>query len=298
MTTTLAVPATTATDVTGAAGVRTELLDCIQVNLAVLADRWGEPLRHLALGAALRFQPRPGPAGLPTVDPPAQAHLADASRQVGLVAESHHRDLGPAGLRALADRSAVVYAIGDSYAMPWLPYLGHAHMDHSFLVASDGTEALVGDAYDNETAWGPARPGQWRLPWDRLPAVSVAAVLRVADPHRPPAPSLCLDDAADYLEAYARHGDQVAALRQLTAETWLMTRARRLHAAYRAHRGEALDADAHLRRWDQLTSAAFIAQRRVERGRPAPGSLLTDLAAALAADRDVFATRPDPLEIP
>ncbi|WBB78727.1 hypothetical protein O7606_21305 [Micromonospora sp. WMMD882] len=282
---------------TGAAGIRTDLLDCIQVNLAVLADRWGEPGRHLALGAALRFRPRPGPDGLPTVDPPVDAHLTGSARQVGLVVESRH-DLGPDALRALAERSSVLYAVADTYHMPWLPYRGHAHMEHSFLVASDDGEALVGDAYDNETAWGPARPGQWRLPWAELPAVSVAAVCRVAGSYRPPAPSALLDDPDDYVEAYARHADRLAALRQLTAETWLMTRARRLHAAYRVHRGEPLDADAHLRRWDQLTAAAFIALRRVERGRPAPGALLPDLAAALTADRDVFATRPELLETP
>ncbi|MGC5287766.1 acyl carrier protein [Micromonospora sp. DT231] len=281
-----------------ATGVRTELLDCIQANLAVLADRWGEPARHLALGATLRFQPRPGPDGLPTVDPPVRQHLAELTGHVGLVARHEHRHLDPTGQRALAERAAVVYAVGDSYHMPWLPYAGHSHMEHSYLVALHGEEALIGDAYDNETAWGAARPGDWTLPWTRLPMADLAVVYTITDDYRPPSPSVRLDDPAAYLEAYARCGDPVAAARRLTAETWLMSRARKLHAAYRLHRGESLDAEAHLRRWDQLTATAFIALRRVERGRPAPGTLLTDLAAALTADRDVFATRPDQLEKP
>lgn len=292
--------------------VRTELLDCIQVNLAVLADRWGEPLRHLALGATLRFAPRTGPDGLPTVDPAVAPHVAEATRLVGLTTSAGHHDLHPTQLRTLAEQAPVVYAVGDSYHMPWLPYAGHSHMEHSFLVTAEGEEAVVTDAYDNETAWGPARPGRWRLPWDQLPTATWAVLPAVTPESRPadaaatpptappryraPAPSVHLADPAPYVAAYESHPDRLVALRRLSAETWLMTRARQLHTAYRLHLGERLDAQEQLRRWEKLTAAAFIALRRVERGRPAPGSLLPDLAAALAADREVFATRTDQME--
>lgn len=275
-----------------ASRVRSELLDCVQSNLAVLADRWGEPHRHLALGARLRFRPRPGPEGLPTVDPAPEAHLREGAELTGLATLSVHRSLGPDGLRALTERAQSVYAIGDAYDMPWLPYAGHAHMEHSFLVSEDRGQALVEDAYDNETAWGAARPGRWTLPWDQLPAVTLAVVCGAASGYRAPEPVVDLGDPRRYVEAYATHPDQLLALRRLTAETWLMTRARRLHAAYREHLGACPDLRAHLARWDRLTSTAFIALRRVERGKAAPGSLLPDLASALLADRDAFTADP------
>lgn len=279
---------------TAATGVRTGLLDCVQVNLAVLADRLSEPLRHLALGAHLRFQPRSGPDGLPTVDPPFEAHVREATTLVGLLPRSARHRLDPDGLRALAEGAPVVYAVGDAYDMPWLPYAGHARMEHSFLVSDDRGQAVIEDAYDNETAWGPARPGRWRLPWDRLPAVAMATVCTAAPSYRAPVPVVSLDDPLRYVEAYAAHPDQLTALRRLTAETWLMTRARHLHAAYREQRGESSGFQEHLRRWDQLTSTAFIALRRAERGKPTPGSLLPDLESALTADREAFAVRPEP----
>lgn len=277
---------------TAAPSVRTGILDCVQVNLAVLADRRHGPGRHLALGARLRFEPRPGPDGLPTVDPAPQEQLSEGAALVGLRPDAVAHSVPAHALHVMAERAPVVYAVADSYAMPWLPYAGRAHMEHSFLVGAHRDGAEVEDAYDNETAWGPARPDRWTYPWDRLPTASFACVLSPVPDHRAPRPQLCLDDPAEYVEAYAAHPDRLAALRRLTAETWLLARARHLHAAYREQLGERLDAADHLRGWDQLTATAFIAQRRAERGRPVPGGLLPDLASLLAADREVFAVRP------
>jgi hypothetical protein len=272
--------------------VRTAILDCVQVNLAVLADRRHGPGRHLALGARLRFRPRPGPDGLPTVDPPPQEHLREGAALVGLRPDGLAHRVPADGLRAMAERASVVYAVADSYDMPWLPYAGRARMEHSFLVGAHPDGAEVEDAYDNETAWGPARPGRWTLPWERLPTASFACTLSPVPDHHAPRPELSLDDPAAYAEAYTAHPDRLAALRRLTAETWLLARARHLHAAYREHLGERLDAQDHLRRWDRLTASAFIAQRRAERGRPVPEGLLPELASLIGADREVFAVRP------
>lgn len=277
---------------TAAPSVRTGILDCVQVNLAVLADRRHGPGRHLALGARLRFRPGPGPDGLPTVDPSPEEQLRAGAALVGLRLDALAHRVPADGLRAMAERAPVVYAVADSYDMPWLPYAGRAHMEHSFLVGAHRDGAEVEDAYDNETAWGPARPGRWTLPWERLPTVSFACTLSPASEYRAPRPELCLDDPAAYVDAYTAHPDRLTALRRLTAETWLLTRARHLHAACREHLGERLDAEDHLRRWDQLTATAFIAQRRAERGRPVPGALLPELASLLTADREVFAVRP------
>ncbi|MGC0208240.1 hypothetical protein [Streptomyces levis] len=276
---------------TATPSVRTGILDCVQVNLALLAERRNGPGRHLALGARLRFRPEPGPDGLPTVDPPPEEHLREGATLVGLRPDSFAHRVPARDLRAMAEGAPVVYAVADSYAMPWLPYAGRAHMEHGFLVGAHRDGAEVEDAYDNETAWGPARPGRWTIPWEHMPTASFACTLSPVAGYRAPVPELSLDDPAAYVEAYTAHPDRPAALRRLTAETWLLTRARHLHAAYREHLGERLDAQAHLRGWDRLTATAFIAQRRAERGRPVPETLLPELASLLTADREVFAVR-------
>lgn len=49
--------------------VHTGLLDCVQVNLAVLADHHHGAGTHLRAGAALDFRTWKRPDGLPTVEP-------------------------------------------------------------------------------------------------------------------------------------------------------------------------------------------------------------------------------------
>ena len=97
-----------------APSVRAELLDCVQSNLAVLADRHHGPGSHLALGAVLRFTPRPGPDGLPTVEPSADSQLA-AVADIGLteriLKEAHAKgQLGTSDLKqVLIGGRALVY---------------------------------------------------------------------------------------------------------------------------------------------------------------------------------------------
>lgn len=101
-----------------------------------------------------------------------------------------------------------------------------------------------------------------------------------------------------YLAAYADHPDRAAALEQLSAETWLLARARALHARWRARLSLPVDTE-HLRSWDLVVEQSYLAHRRVARGRTEPPGVLDRLAAALAADAAAFATpapqaAPDP----
>lgn len=75
-----------------------ELFDCLQVNLAVLADRWHGAGTHLGLGAVLRFAPVTGPDGLPTVARTVEQHLADARSALGIEVRSLHRTSGPTAI--------------------------------------------------------------------------------------------------------------------------------------------------------------------------------------------------------
>ncbi|RPK65820.1 Acyl carrier protein [Streptomyces sp. ADI96-02] len=269
-------------------------LDCVQSNLAQLADDLHGPDAHLALGAALRFRPRPGPHGLPTVEPALEDQLATAA-SAGLAETARWTAVQPDALAGLAREHGRLYVVADSFAMPWLPYHGQRHMEHSYLVAPHGERALVVDAYSSHTPWGVAAPVRWVTDWSTLPVSSL--VLRF-DPVPAPEAEPYGDHAGieEYVAAYAAHPDRVAALDQLTTETWLLARSRALHAAFLATRPGPLDerTAAHVLRLGRLAEQAFLAFRRVQRGRPEPGGLLPDVAAALHADRELFGT-PDPV---
>ncbi|WP_053720135.1 hypothetical protein [Saccharothrix sp. NRRL B-16348] len=269
--------------------VRAELLDCVQANLALLADRRHGPGRHLALGARLRFAPVPGPNGLPTVERALDDHLRDARHLLGLAVVDRWHATTSADLPRGHD---LVYVVADAFHLPWVPYRGHKHMDHSFLVEPGPAGCTVHDAYHNDTQWGPARPGRWELTAAELSAAvpDGARVFRLEPVDRPadvrPRQHHAEPDVVDaYARAYREHPDRVAALDRLTLETWLLARSRRLHAA--CH-DEPAAFEEHVRQWEALAEQTYLAYRRVARGRPEPPGVLPRLVDLLAADRVVF----------
>ncbi|MEU7638252.1 MULTISPECIES: acyl carrier protein [unclassified Streptomyces] len=287
--------------------VHTGLLDCIQVNLAVLADHHHGPGTHLRLGTPLDLRAWERPAdGLPTVAPPPTEQLATLPALVGLRVVDHAR-LTRAEL--LADRAAddvPRYVVADAYHLPWLPYHGRAHQPHSFLLAAGPDGWHITDAYRDETEWGPAAPGHWVLPAADLAALTTADVVELAPADLPPLsaqpPAATLDPAAAdaYLAPYDACPDRARALAHLTAETRLLARTRKLHATYRAlYAGRAdgpepgPEAD-HLRAWDKVVEQTRLAHRRVAGGGSEPPGAVDRLRGVLAADRRVFGTVPAP----
>ncbi|MCX4688668.1 hypothetical protein OG401_30965 [Kitasatospora purpeofusca] len=274
-----------------------ELFDCLQVNLAVLADRWHGAGTHLGLGAALRFAPVTGADGLPTVARTVEQHLADARSALGIEVRSLHRTSGAAGI-PLAEGC---YVVADAHHLPWVPYFRQRHMEHSFLAEAAGQNSQDGqdgvsvvDGYHNETPWGSARPGLWSLSAEDLLAAvpGPALVAELAPAAGGPGAVTATADLAGpaavdaYVDAYARHPERNAALGRLTLETWFLARSRRLHAAFLAASGAAPDSavDAHVRAWGALTEQTYLAARRVERGRTEPPGLLPRLREQLHAD--------------
>ncbi|MDC7340487.1 hypothetical protein PQR15_33600 [Streptomyces lydicus] len=138
--------------------VHSGLLDCIQVNLAVLADHHYGPGAHLRLGARLDFGSWAGADGLPTVDPPLTVQLTTATGLLGLRVASRERLTRGELLAALRKDGGVRYAVADAYLLPWLPYHRRAHMEHSFLMAAGPDGWHITDAYRSDTAWGTATP--------------------------------------------------------------------------------------------------------------------------------------------
>jgi acyl carrier protein len=209
-----------------------------------------------------------------------------------------------------------LYVVADAYHLPWVPYFGHKHVEHSFLVEPAGEDVTVVDAYHNDTPWGRARPLRHRLPHDRL-ARSLAGIpggvdtVRLVPRALGPAPEATYvrpDEAVitQYLRAYAQHPDRVEALERFTLETWLLARARHLHAAYTAYTAGphgtvpppspqsplSPRVREHLERWDGVVEHAYLAYRRVARGRAEPSGVLERAGEALRADGEVFGTGP------
>ncbi|MEU3838637.1 acyl carrier protein [Streptomyces sp. NPDC028635] len=274
--------------------VRADLLDCVQSNLAVLADHFHGRGTHLRLGSRLSSRWYPGADGLPTVDPPLAEQLVEAERCLDLRVTGQKTVTG-GDLPGAVQPGAPCYAVADAYEMPWLPYHRRRHMDHSFLlIAPDAADDgwTVVDAYDNDTPWGAARPGAWTLTADQLAVLGEVELFRIA-----PGPSGAGDGPRirvehvpmdDYLAALHQGADREAVLHRLTGDAWLLARSRTLHALFVADGAPDEETARHLERWNQLVTHTYVAYRRVARGRPEPPGLVDRLAELLEADRNVF----------
>jgi hypothetical protein len=271
------------------AAVPAELLDCLQCNIAVLAERYGPAGSWVQLGARLDFAPRALPSGLATVDPPYELQVERSAAAVGLRLTAAGTD--PAGLPArAAETGAPLYVVADSFDMPWLPYAGHEHMPHSFLLQRQGNRALVTDAYANETAWGAAAPGQWDLDWAELPAPTAVYCLQGNQPAVKPENNGWPDQAIEnYLDGYIHCPDRAQAWTALAVETWLLSRSRALHLRWLRSCGAATEAAVEqVATWSEIAGHSFLASRRVARGRGEPAELIERLAEALRRDRSAF----------
>ncbi|MEU0914281.1 acyl carrier protein [Streptomyces althioticus] len=305
------VPAPDAADplIEAVRAVDTGALDCMQVNAAVLADVTHGPGAHLELGARPRFAPHhPGNGRLPTVEQSPADQIRWMGPPLGLALEAGPPVTdGRALLDLLPEDGSPLYAVGDAYRMPWLPYHGHQHMDHSVLLRSVDAGARVEavDAYDNETPYGRAEPvvcsferaeaaalfgGSPTLPVTVRPVPFTPRPVEptLEDNAREAALLLAGDAPERYATAFRDHPDQQEACNTLLLETWLLNRSRRLYAAWAAHRapGSALARAAadQAAAWDALAGQCYLAARRVQRGRPVPPQIHTVLAELLRAD--------------
>lgn len=278
---------TAAACVTALAGVAPGTFDCVQSNLGLLARLLHGTDAAAQLGRQLTVRSRPLGTGLHTFDPETAAEVGRSAALLGLAAVE---DTGAETTVAdtVSATSGVWYAIGDARSMPWLPYFEHAHMPHSFLVAAsaDPATALVIDAYDNQTEWGPAEPGSWHLPWSRLDFPARLWRWDAAEPVAPDRPGIERLGERDYLAAFTAHPDRAAAWQQLAVDSWLLARWHRQHAlAWQAHR-PADPAAAELAAstaadWQQLASQVFLGLRRVARGRPEPAGTAAEVERLL-----------------
>lgn len=256
-------------------GIRAEAMDCLQVNLAVLAEQAHGPGTSTRLGGRPGFEPR-WTTPLPTVESTVEERIEQARERLGLVAVPVD-DLGRG--------SVTTYVVGDAYGLPWTPYFRRRHMDHSFLVEPGDDRYVVTDAYHNDTQWGAARPVTLSLHahelWAALAdgATAMFAIIPGPLPDRRGAEGPAIEPAVvrRYVAAYRDHPDRLEALDRLTLETWLLARQHLLHAIANGPEDAALP-------WQRLAQQTFLASRRVAAGRPEPTGVLPELESLLLGE--------------
>ncbi|MHC3470952.1 hypothetical protein ACYF6T_19875 [Streptomyces sp. 7R007] len=301
-------------DVVGA--LDTSAMDCVQANLALVADHLIGSGSHAALGAPLRFAPREGPGDLPTVEPTVTEHVHVLRELVGVdIAEPADGLRAGTALEALHRGARLLFVVADAHDLPWCPYFGRRHMSHTFVLTPHERREdrlRVWDAYDNDTPFGRARPGGWTMtPHEVARILDGTGPVRVGTAavvpgHVAPDPADVLRRNADawtrtgasaveaYVSAYRDHPDRLRAAEALLLETWLLARSRRLHhtwlttlAAGRAGaagtRAQAEQADA----WREFAGHCYLAARRVRRGRPEPARLHERFAHLLTRDAEL-----------
>ncbi|MEZ5840831.1 MAG: hypothetical protein R3D02_10545 [Hyphomicrobiales bacterium] len=300
--------------------VDSDLLDCIEDNIAVLlAHRGIADLRGpFACEWHFAFHPGAGPMPLTVRTPTADRVAALTGYRLRAATLDPKNAIETWRQLLAAGTPPLLY--GDAFAMPWLPYAGNEHMEHGFLVdgiSGDGTSVHVVDAYSNLTEWGAAVPTAIEV--DTATILAAIDQLAGSNRHRvetlepgtgvtdfDPASALAENAAVigtrlrgnGEMVAFAGHyrarrGD-LAETRQFVLATWLVARARRLHALWLADletaRPDLLPAGFAAEfateiaaRWGEAQEAAYLMSRRVARGRAAPEAVFDLIAGMLSA---------------
>ena len=181
--------------------------------------------------------------------------------------------------------NAPYVAIGDGFDMPWTPYFHQQHLEHGFLVLN-GQHAI--DPYRTITEFGEATPVT--LDGDQWQTVPLQRCLVLESPnefvdsgHVLPTTihdKTSIDHFLTCLE------QQKLSVEQLSTDTWLMARARRVNHRYAQVTGitaeeqlqESVDA------WSKASEAVYIALRRHRRGRSVPTSYIQAITSAINLD--------------
>lgn len=288
-------------------------LDCICDAIALLLAQVGIAAVREPFAADWRFELVADERELPRLDLP-PTDLADRlARRTGYTLSWQPLrsvdDALPRWHELLAQNRPVIL-VGDAFYLPWVPYSGHEHMDHGFVLEGlqDGAVARLVDPYENSTEWGRAVPQTVTVPLAALaPAVTGgrwAALTRTGEPEPV--------DVAVQLAENARAADDAdlrrfvdahravdePALANLTLSTWLLARNRALHGLWLADVAPALDglglADLPERfgrdvtpAWRRAAEASYLALRRLRAGRAVPPVALTAAVRATAAEAEL-----------
>jgi hypothetical protein len=293
-------------------GGDSHLLDCIEDNVAVLLRHAGVSEVRTPFACEWHFAftvERPMPSlHRSTLDARVERFTARRLRRATLAEDCVEQ------CRRLLPEAQALLLFGDAYFMPWLPYFGADHLEHSFLVdavSNDGHVRVV-DAYCNRTEWGDARPVEAWVPARALAKIvgalqtenrghfitleplshsrSVSAEEVLRDNARHMLRALSGEDA---LRAFATYYDsraeEAASVKQFVLACWLAVRSRALHGLWlwdvsRAHPELLPPGFAErfrlevLRPWERVNEFAYVLWRRISQGKRAVRSCFELLA--------------------
>jgi Butirosin biosynthesis protein H, N-terminal len=282
-------------------------LDCVSDNVALLLAHAGVADVRTPFALDWRFDLREGADSLPRLDLPPAGLPELLAERTGFTL-----DWRPAGAlteavvewREALARGEPVLAVGDAFHLPWVPYHGHKHLDHGFVVEGleDGLAHVV-DAYDNVTQWGRAEPLATTVPVDDLAAALEdgrwTLLIRGGEPRPLDLAERLAENAAAILEAEAdgsyrrfveahREADE-RTLDNLTLQTWLLARNRSLHARWLADQEGLGDLAERFETrvvaaWRRAAETAYMALRRVSAGRQPPPAAFQAAEAAVASE--------------
>ncbi len=291
-------------------------LDCLNDNLAVLLDHLGAPDTRTPFACQWYFDFDPADAD----HGPILANLSveDLIReQTGCTLHKYQFERGRAveQCSTFVKDGQPVLVFGDAYLMPWLPYFGREHMEHSFIVdgiSADHKLLHIVDAYTNRTEWGMAAPTETCLPalglepitqdfdsphrgsfWimqqtaTATPADVGALLKRNAEQMRVQARSD--GPLALFCQHYAQAITDVPAVKAFTLACWLVARARAYHQLWLSDIARAqpdlldqrfvdLFAQDVVQPWQRVSEFAYILFRRVSQGRKPPDTCFQMLA--------------------
>lgn len=289
-------------------GLRADALDCLQTTLALLADHAYGTGTHLALGVHWRFPARES-STVGHLQPSLPERLEQA-KPLGLSTTPSRGPIDTRELRARLAADGTLCLVGDAYHLPWVPYAGHRHMPHSFLVELGASGYVVVDAYHNDTEWGAARPGAWTLDADGMDRAIMGGALAVTvEPGAlgpaAPDPSAVLAANAErartagwdidrYVATVRRRTDRPEAVERLVLDIWLLGRERLLHSVWLADHPAAARTAAHAQEWRHLAAQSYLAMRRARAGRQFSPTVVDELGRQLHADAELAAALAPP----
>jgi hypothetical protein len=298
--------------------VDSSMLDCVSDDLALLLAQAGTADIRSPFAQDWRFELDTRPGELPRLALPPADQSDLLARRTGWRPRWHRtgRTQAPERWSEQLGHGRAVLVLADTWDLDWLPYAGHEHIVHGFVVDElAGSEVEVVDPYQNVTAWGEARPTVLRRPLDellaRMPDPVDWAVLEPAGQAEPPDERSQLERNGRAIQAAARAGtpagfvaahdglDEPAA-RNLALQTWLLVRSRAYHAGWLADAAGRLDdtrlgafADRFRERvvsgWRRAAESAYLAQRRVMAGRSVPRAVLGLVESVCAVEAELAA---------
>jgi hypothetical protein len=217
--------------------------------------------------------------------------------------------------------------VTDAHLLPWCPYAGRKHVEHSFVVTGAEEVLRVVDGYDNRTEWGDALPLEAEADRALVTVLEREPATRVVTLRPVPPSAAAIDRKAllraniaalagwtghdpyrGFIEHYCHADADVSAFDRFCEACWTIERRRGLYATWlddlaaesagpadpAAGPGGAFAAELAgrfrteiLPRWTEVNRFSYLALRRLRGGRSAGGGIAGLVAAAASAEYEL-----------